>query len=212
MYNKPSVLFVSDDSIINEAFKLLLAELGFATVGSSDSAPQILLIDLDSEKAGGLGFLYRLRLENSNSKILALSRHCEDEFVSQAILTGANGVVHKGCSRGDLSVALNKVLGQDLYLPKQFEHLAISVSLELEKQKRNSKKTSKLGPLDRLSSREREVFFLITDGQPNRSIAANLLISPRTVETHRTRIMNKLGCKSNANLIKYAIKHKLISL
>jgi len=63
-----------------------------------------------------------------------------------------------------------------------------------------------------LSKREREMFFLLAEGLPNRTIAKRLFISPRTVETHRARVIKKLGLKSNADLIRFALRHGLVSL
>ena len=135
--------------------------------------------------------------------------HEEDSHVKAAISIGARGYIIKDAGPKEILQAIDQVYRNQLFLPKRFEHLRV----ELE----NISKTEGEGcasqhPLAKLSKREREVFYLLVEGKPNRVIAKQLFLSPRTVETHRARLIKKLGMQSTADLVRYAMKNNLFEV
>lgn len=169
--------------------------------------PEIRLITLEIALPGmsGIEFLRELQRRKILAKTLVISQLTSDDMVTQALLAGAQGYVLKNCPVEDLETAIDTVCrGNARYLPSSIQHLAkvSENSYELTQQHPSD-------PLTPLSAREREIFHLLAIGLQNTAIAKKLFISPRTVETHRARIVRKLSLQTNGELIRFAIKHGL---
>lgn len=154
----------------------------------------------------GLITIKRLHERLPHLKILVFSMHSEPKYINQAIYNGAMGYILKSSTTAELIQGLNHVANGEKYLDNN-----IMVTKE-------DLLTIKRGPTylnvdnyPTLSSREREILPLIVLGYTNKEIAAKLFISPKTVEAHKANIMHKLKLNSHAQLIHYAIKHRLIN-
>jgi len=134
-----------------------------------------------------------------------LSSNDSEAIIKQAIYAGASGFVLKRNNFEMLSGGINAVTSGERFFCPMAAQVANSLDLSLELEANNGDSD----PLDPLSPREREIFHLLANGLQNSTIAKRLFISPRTVETHRARVVRKLGLNSNAELIRYAIKHGL---
>ena len=136
----------------------------------------------------------------------------EDEAtVRQSIAAGAEAYLLKDSSPEEFLNALQAIENNKIYLPQKFSHLYEELQ-ELANTSPSKISGELHDPLSILSKREREVFYLLANGLPNRIIAKKLFISPRTVETHRARVIKKLGFASTADLIRYAIRNNLLTL
>lgn len=168
-----------------------------------------LILDLKLPGRSGMDTILEIRKGHPDVKILVFSMHDDRLNVEQAILSGADGYLVKDATAQEILEAVDATQSGGIFLQGKLSHLQD----ELQK-KRQSKSADSLSwhPLAKLSKREREVFMMLADGQPNRFIAKKMFLSPRTVETHRARILKKLELNSTAELIRYAIKNNLVAL
>lgn len=165
--------------------------------------PAVVITELQFPSKNGAEFARQIRQRGLPTKIVILSRCLDAYALSLAIESGAHAFLPKHCSVEEFKQALLSLRGDSVYIPE-------CVSKTWDK---TQLATFKRGsdPISCLSSREREVFFLLANGHQNAAIAKQLFISPRTVETHRARIVRKLKIHTNADLIRYAIRNGLSS-
>jgi len=169
----------------------------------------ILVLDLALPDRSGFEVLAYIREQEINTRVMVLSMFEEDHKVKQAILAGACAYLLKDATPQEILNALESTSKGEIFLQKRFEHLRIVIE---EASKTSSGHCAEEHPLYKLSKREREVFYLLVDGKPNRVIAKQLFLSPRTVETHRARLIKKLGLNSTADLVRFAIKNCLLNV
>lgn len=213
------VVLADDHHLVRHAIKSIINSFeGVTVVGEAEDAtsalkvvnetnPDLLILDIGLPSRSGLDVLYEIKRRGLPTKVMMLSMYDDEQRVKQAIAGGAFSYVAKNSSPSELLAAIRSASCGQFYLSKQFQHIDPKLLGD------SAEKTeSKQDPLDLLSPREREMFFLLAEGLPNRIIAKRLFISPRTVETHRARVIKKLGFKSNADLIRYAIKHGLVGV
>jgi two-component system response regulator NreC len=141
-------------------------------------------------------------------KVLVLTMHENEEYVYQILKSGAGGYVLKSAGKEELSAAIRAVAkGEKFFSPRVSEIMAESYVRRKERGETLSK-----GEMIPLTRREKEILRLVVKGLTNQQIADQLCISPRTVDTHRTNIMQKLDIHDVANLVRYAIEHGMTSL
>ncbi|MCB9029570.1 MAG: response regulator transcription factor [Deltaproteobacteria bacterium] len=210
-----NVVLADDHNIVRHALKNILSGSNtYNVVGEASTAdesvqlvdqlhPDILVLDIGLPQRSGNDVILHLKKSNSPTKIAVLSMYDDELKVQQAIQYGADGYILKNCSPDEFLGALTKIANGEKFVPSQFTHL-LNASSNTEQLDND--------PLNALSPREREMFFLLVEGLPNRVIAKQLYISPRTVETHRARVIKKLNLNNNADLIRYAIKHGLVTV
>jgi DNA-binding NarL/FixJ family response regulator len=165
----------------------------------------VLALEMMMPGLNGLEVTRQVRQRSPATHIIILSMHNNDAYVLQALKRGASGYVLKDSGPGEVIQAVKQVmLGQRYLSPNLAENL---IELLL-KQTGNLPKD----PYDELTNREREVFQLSVEGWNNSEIAERLCISPRTVEVHRTNLMEKLKLHSQMDLLRYAIRRGMVSL
>lgn len=218
-----SVLVADDHPILRFALgQLLSANSGFRIVGEAGSAdetlvmveerkPDLLILDLALPGKSGLEVITAIKSRNISVSVLVLSMYDDETHVRKAISTGAAGYLSKDSSPEQIISGLRQLRMGKLVIPAYLEFMRAELE-SLQKQPPAFGRRNLGEPLNQLSNREREIFFMLVDGSPNRIIAQKLYISPRTVETHRARIIRKLGVASTAGLIRYALKNELVSL
>jgi len=130
--------------------------------------------------------------------------HSDEPFVVEVLRSGAAGYVLKDCTASNLIEAIRTVAAGKRYLSPALEERAIEASFQ-------NPGESGLDPYDTLTERERLVLLLAGEGSTNPEIAKRLYISPRTAETHRANLMRKLSLRSQTDLVRYAIRKKIIS-
>ena len=212
------IVLADDHTIVRHGIKQVLESTGdYEIVGEAETAdeaiakvasesPEILLLDLGLPGKSGLEVLFELKETKVETRVVVLTMHENEIMAKQAISAGARAYLLKDCPPAELLEAIKKVHAGECVVPEKYKE-------SVEEKKSGKSGSAKEGdPLGKLSKREREVFFMLADGKPNRVIAKELFISPRTVETHRARVIKKLGFDSTADLIRYAIKHKLVEV
>lgn len=219
--DQATVVLAEDHDIVRYAVKALLEKSGhYRVVGEAENAestidvldkahPDLIILDIGLPGRSGLETIYQIKERGHPTKIVVFTMYDDPAKMKQALAAGAVGYILKSSSPEVLLQELERVMQGETVLPQRYEHLKNEVNWAPG----TPEKTAQEGdPLDKLSKREREVFFLLADGLPNRVIAKKLFISPRTVETHRARVIKKLGFNSTADLIRYAIRHNLLTV
>lgn len=209
------ILLADDHAVLRAGLRLLLSkEEGFLIVGEASSGletidlaqrqkPDLILLDVSMPALGGLEAISMLRKVAPETKILILTMHDDPQYLRQALKSGASGYVLKKAADVELLSAIKAVMNGEIYV-----HPAMTRTL-LEDLLPHSE-TSELEDWDTLSEREKEVLHRVALGFTGQEIAAELNLSAKTVETYRARGMEKLGLKSRAALVRYALKHGLL--
>ncbi len=163
------------------------------------SLAEMLLLDLVMPGLCGTELINKIRRAYPGVRILVLSMHDEPQVVMRALRAGASGYICKDCKPPILLEAIRKVSKTGKYLsPAMAEQIAFLPTPKEQK------------PIELLlSDRERQIFHLLVDGKNIKEIARKLAISDKTVSTHKFNLLNKLGLKSVAELVRYAIEEKL---
>ena len=211
------VLLCDDHSLIRHALRTILStDSSCEVIGESATVEEaakvlqrqtvdIVLLDMYLPDKSGVELLSDERVNLSTTHILFVSM-CEDERrVKLALSSGARGYLVKDCSSREVLDAVHAVAEGRYYVSPRLTRLQIHHPILP-----GTLTTPSEDPLSRLSKREREIFYSLARGIANRYIAKELCISTRTVETHRARVLQKLGCKSTVELIRYAVRNRLI--
>jgi two-component system invasion response regulator UvrY len=206
------ILIVDDHEVVREGVKRIFQEqVGATTFGEASTAPEVLklvreqdcdivVLDLALNGRSGLEVLKELKLMRPKLPVLILSMHLEDQYARRAFKAGAAGYITKDSPRAELINAVNKVIEGGRYVtPTLAEKLVFALE-----------KGTDRPPYETLSNRELEVMHLIASGKTVGEIADLLSLSDKTISTYRARILEKMEMKTNAELIHYAIKNKLV--
>lgn len=182
-----------------------------------ETHPAIILMDITMPEMDGLEATRRLKILCPSSQVLALTVHDDKQYFMEMLAAGASGYLTKQAAADELVAAIHAVAEGNVYLQpalarwllEDFQHLSSrNIPASTEIQDPHSEATS----LDVLSARERQVLELVAQGHNNSSIGQQLSLSPKTIARHRERIMNKLNLHSRTELVKFAIRTRLISL
>ena len=211
---KVRVLLADDHALFRSGLRALLEiEEEFEVVGEAGSGveavqkalalrPAIVLMDLSMPEMNGLEATRRISALDIGVRVLVLTMHAEEEYLVPVVEAGGSGYLTKSSADRDLVEALRKVARGEVYLPAQATTLLL-------KQVRQSGDSN--GPsLAELSPREREVLALTAEGFSSTEIGKRLFISPKTVDTHRSRIMEKLGLNHRSELVRFALRVGLL--
>lgn len=167
--------------------------------------PDIALIDITMPELNGIEVIKRLKKIIPKLKILVISMHADPFFVINSFKAGANGYMLKEDSFESLIDAIKEIMRGEKFISKSLEDMHIFEKIYTIREEEQQ--------IDKiLSPREIEILQLIAEGYTSQKIAETLCISVRTVDTHRKKIMAKLGIHNTAGLVKYAIKHKIIAI
>lgn len=208
------ILIVDDHPLVREGvIGLLSTQPDFEVCGEAEglaearrliatSRPDVVIVDLTLRDGNGIELVKELNTKTKTIKVLVLSMHDESLFAERVLRAGAVGYVSKHEATRTIIQAVRTVLAGKIYLSQpmteQMVHRAFRSSADLNR-----------SPMDRLSDREFEVFELIGKGLTIRQIAAKLQLSPKTVESHREHIKEKLELKNATELTKHAIQWAL---
>lgn len=216
--SKMKVLIVDDHVIVREGLRALLETqpdikiVGEAANGQEalnkvvEVKPDIVLMDITMPGINGLEATRQIKQRNPDVKILVLTVHEGDEYFFKMLTAGASGYFVKGGSSSELVSAMRIVRQGDVYLYPTVAKKLLGEYLQRVRTGNNKK------DYNGLTNRERQVLKLIAEGDSNQKIAELLVLSPTTVQTHRTHIMAKLGIHNRTELVKYAIRHGFITL
>lgn len=211
--NKLKILIVDDHTLFRKGLKEILldnpsikeckeAESGYEAFSMIEKENfDIIFLDIAMPKIDGLETLRRLKSINPEVKVLMLSMYPEEQYAARALKLGADGYITKSADPEELNKAMDKILKGGKYIPESFSEKLISYF----------QKPSDILPHEKLSEREFQVFLMIAKGKSLIEISKDLTISIKTVSTYRARILEKLNLQNNAEIINYAIRHRLIS-
>lgn len=210
-----TIVLAEDHQIVRQGVKALLAaEPDFRVVGETGDGleavrlierlkPNIAVLDLMMPGIGGLEVARECKIVSPQTRILVLSMYSNEAYVLEALRAGALGYVIKESSADDLVYAIREVTAGRHYLSPPLSERSLVTYLE----KANAGERS---TYETLTLREREILKMIAEGYSSPEIADRLVLSPRTVETHRANIMRKLELRSTADLVRYAIRHGIL--
>lgn len=213
-----NILLVDDHTLIREGLKLILKKskqfkiIGEACNGvealdflkKDASKTHVMLLDITMPELDGFEVAKVAKKKYPNLKILALTMHNEESYITKMIDVGVHGYVLKDSNLDDLSSAIKTVLEGKPYYSSDVSAVMISSLMNKDKQKDNNS-------IENLTDREMEIIKLISEGYKSSEIAEKLELSIRTIEVHRRNLMKKLEVKNTAELVSCALKSKLIS-
>lgn len=162
--------------------------------------PDVAIIDISMPRLNGVEVVRRLATELPRTRVLVLTMHEEDEYVVQVARAGARGYLVKNAATSELVEAIRTVAVGNVY----FGPYATKVLVDQLQQPQPE------DPYGELSAREREVLHLVVDGLTIKEIARRLGISAKTAENHRSRVLAKLGVRNSAELVRYAVRKRLV--
>ena len=208
--NKTKIVLADDHSVLRSGLKLLLnAQEDLTVVGEATNGPEaiaavrqhspdLLLLDITMPKTDGLQVLQQVKRAYPNVRVLVLTMHEEEGYLRRALEMGAAGYCPKSAADAELISAIRAVMRGNVYIhPSQTRVLL---------DKMIAPASAETAAFAELSERERAVLRLVALGHTNQDIAAQLSLSVKTVETYRARGMEKLGLRSRAGLVRYAIQ------
>lgn len=204
------IVLVDDHAIVREGFKRLIELEDDLDVTlecrSADEAveavtrerPDLVVLDLSLPDGGGLPLIEHLLSISPQTRIVVLSMHDSEPYVSEALRRGANGYVTKGVAPEELVEGLREVMRGNQFLSSDLV------------ERRAGRSAEELDPLHRLTAREREVFLLLAAGNTPKQTAVELGIGQKTIYIHRASLMGKLGAGSELDLYRLAVERGLI--
>ncbi|HPG32355.1 MAG: response regulator transcription factor [Lentimicrobium sp.] len=211
------VAIVDDHRIVRDGLKAILRGMnGYEIVYEAadgarlksipqNIAPDLVLLDIGLPDVSGLDLIEFIK-QQLGSRILVLTAEMDEEIICTSLERGADGFMNKDASGDELLRAMDAVVQGEPYFGQNLS----SVIYRSYKRKINELKN--IYGMPALTDREREIIQALGDGLSFKEIGARLFISPRTVENHKTNILEKLGLKNTIELVKYAIRHKIILL
>jgi DNA-binding NarL/FixJ family response regulator len=149
-----------------------------------------------------------IKEQDKNIKVIIISSEVKKEFVSEGIKSGIDGYLPKNADKATLVDAIRSVHQGNKYFNQAITNLVFEDFYKIEKEGNKASRPVAQG----LTKRENEVLELVAQGKSNKEVADTLFISTKTVETHKSNILEKLGLKNTAELVKYAIKNNIITL
>jgi two-component system, NarL family, response regulator NreC len=204
------VVLAEDHVIVREGFRALLEREGFQVLGEASNGheaihlcrqltPDVAVLDVSMPSLNGIDAAKEIRRESPRTKIVLLTMHTEERFVLESLRAGITGYVLKSRGGSELVHAIQEVAKGGFYLSPGVSRTVVDAYLSHMEV-----------PIDPLSDRERQVLQLVAEGNTTKQIAAVLGISTHTAESHRAKIMEKLGIHDTAGLVVYAIRNGLI--
>jgi two-component system, NarL family, invasion response regulator UvrY len=206
------ILIADDHAVVREGVKRILDDMKGAIVVEEASNGQellakattktwdVVLLDISMPGRNGLEVLRQLKSIHATLPVLVFSMHPEDQYAVRAFKAGAAGYLTKDSIPEELVTAIRRVIGGRRYVSAALaEHLVLEVTHDPD-----------MPPHARLSDRELEVLRMLGSGRTVTHIATELSLSVKTISTYRSRILEKMHLRSNAELIHYAVRHQLV--
>jgi DNA-binding NarL/FixJ family response regulator len=209
-------IFIADDhTVVCDGLRLLLeAQADITIVGVADDGrqavsqvlklhPDVVIMDIAMPELNGIEATVQIRQACQSTQVVILSMYATMEHIFRAIQAGAKGYVLKESVGTEVVAAVRAVSSGKSYLSKKIDNVMIYKYIN------HRQVTEVKSPIESLSSREREVLQLVVEGKSSAEIADILSLSPKTVETYRSRLMRKLNINDVPSLVKFAIQHGL---
>lgn len=203
-------VLADDHVLVRQSLKSFLEKEGIQVAGEASDGqeligvvarlcPDVAIVDISMPLMNGIEAAGEVRRASPQTKTILLTRHDEDQYVTEALRLGVKGYVLKNQAATDLVHAIHQVCRAGFYLSPGVSQAVVEAFLS---------KTAR--PPDPLTSRERQVLQLISEGKSTKDVACLLGISAKTAESHRARLMRKLDIHETASLVRYAIRRGMI--
>jgi len=215
---KIRVLVTDDHAIVRDGICALLAltgdieAVGVAANGREalemvrELAPDVVLMDIAMPIMDGVEATRRIRKEFSRVKVVALTQYDDKAYVFPVIEAGASGFISKTAVSSELAAGIRSVYRGDSFLSPSVARFLVEDYQQVASMRESQ------DPYEQLTNREREVLKLVAEGHTTQEIAAMLVLSPKTVERHKTNLMAKLDIHNRTELIKYALRKGIITV
>ena len=210
-----SVILVDDHEVVRDGLRHLIeaqpdlrflggfGEGGAAVRFAASAHPDVAIVDIAMPRMNGIEVTRQIHDACPETEVLILSMHADPEFIYQAFRAGARGYIIKESAGAEVVNALRVLHGGQRYLSQKID--AADIERYLHERGEDN-------PIERLSARERQVLQLIVEGRTSAEVAERLSLSPKSVDTYRSRMMKKLEIEDLASLVKFAIRHGITSL
>jgi two-component system response regulator NreC len=215
---KIRVLVTDDHAIVRDGICALLAltgdieAVGVAANGREalemvrELTPDVVLMDIAMPIMGGVEATRRIRKEFPKVQVLVLTQYDDKAYVFPVIEAGASGFISKTAVSSELAAGIRSVYRGDSFLSPSVARFLVEDYQQVASMKENQ------DPYGQLTNREREILKLVAEGNTTQEIAAMLVLSPKTVERHKTNLMAKLDIHNRTELIKYALRKGIITV
>jgi DNA-binding NarL/FixJ family response regulator len=220
---KIRIMLADDHVLVRAGFRLLLNEIPdievVAEAGEGyevlrqirEKLPDIVLMDIAMPGLNGLEISARISKEAKGVHIIFVSMHDDRQYVMQALNVGAAGYVLKNADRSELELAIRSAMKGEPYLsPAVSKQLIDGYTARVREHETETSADLGGSPYEKLTPRQRQILQLIAEGSTCKEIAQKLNLSFRTVQVHRTQLMNRLNIHDTANLVRYAVKAKIV--
>lgn len=209
------VILADDHTLVRAGIRALLEKMPNVEVAAEASDGRevlelvksheatMVLMDIAMPGLNGLEAAARLVKEAPQVRVIILSMHQNEEYVWRALKAGAAGYLLKKAATAELNAALTRVLAGEIYLSRE-------ISTQMLKEHPLHRMAAYKGPLDELTDRQREILQLIAEGQTTKAIALILKVSPKTVEYHRAKLMERLKIYDVPGLVRFALRSGII--
>jgi len=213
-----TVFLAEDHRMVREGFRLLIeTQPDIKVIGEAGNGreavrqviklmPDIVLMDIEMPELNGIEATHQIFEAYPATQVIILSMYSTSQHISRAFKAGARGYILKESAGEDVIKAIRTVQSGKIFLCNEISEVVVSQYI----------KDDRVGeiddPLARLSNREREILQLLVEGKSNMKIAELLFLSPKTIETYRSHLMQKLGIGDLPTLVKFAIQHGITSI
>lgn len=217
---KIGIFLVDDHQLVRDGIKALLSGItDIEIIGEATNArelldhlpaihPDIILMDISLPDLSGIELSRMLHQQRPEIRILVVSMYTDEDFIFNAMKAGARGYLPKNTSRQELLNAIYAIYNGHEFFSESISKVILK---SLVRQASQTESSGENLPTS-LTSREREILKLFAEGFNNKEISLKLDISIRTVESHKNHIVKKLGLKSTVEMVKYAIKNKIVEI
>ncbi len=213
-----SVFLADDHTVVRDGLRLLLeSQDDITVVGEAADGrqavrqvqklkPDVVIMDIAMPELNGIEATQNICKTCPSSRVLILSMHASKEYIFRALKAGATGYLLKESAGREVIIAVRALHLNRRYLHESVTGIVINDYLEYRQADDVQSR------LDLLSSREREILQLVVEGKTSAEIADTISLSPKTVETYRSRLMQKLAIKDIPGLVRFAIKHGIVTI